>query len=107
MHKLVTVRQKKSIIIVISFLASYGYVYRETQLSNAVQISEKNDFSLLVSLSNKIFRLLVKFETVWLKVYCLKSEEKLPPYFLNIYCHLLKQSKRHSCFLLLQKKHKT
>ena len=41
MHKLVTVRQKKSIIIVISFLASYGYVYRETQLSNAVQISEK------------------------------------------------------------------
>lgn len=52
MHKLVTVRQKKSIIIVISFLASYGYVYRETQLSNAVQISEKNDFSLLVSLSN-------------------------------------------------------
>lgn len=52
MHKLVTVRQKKSIIIVISFLATYGYVYRETQLSNAVQISEKNDFSLLVSLSN-------------------------------------------------------
>lgn len=52
MHKLVTVRQKKSIIIVISYLASYGYVYRETQLSNAVQISEKNDFSLLVSLSN-------------------------------------------------------
>ena len=52
MHKLVTVRQKKSIIIVISFLASYSYVYRETQLSNAVQISEKNDFSLLVSLSN-------------------------------------------------------
>ena len=52
MHKLVTVRQKKSIIIVISFLASYGYVYREMQLSNAVQISEKNDFSLLVSLSN-------------------------------------------------------
>lgn len=52
MHKLVTVRQKKSIIIVISFLATYGYVYRETQLSNAVQISEKNDFSLLISLSN-------------------------------------------------------
>lgn len=52
MHKLVTVRQKKSIIIVISFLASYGYVYREMQLSNAVQISEKNDFSFLVSLSN-------------------------------------------------------
>lgn len=52
MHKLVTVRQKKSIIMVISFLATYGYVYRETQLSNAVQISEKNDFSLLVSLSN-------------------------------------------------------
>ena len=52
MHKLVTVRQKKSIIIVISFLASYGYVNREMQLSNAVQISEKNDFSLLVSLSN-------------------------------------------------------
>lgn len=52
MHKLVTVQQKKSIIIVISFLATYGYVYRETQLSNAVQISEKNDFSLLVSLSN-------------------------------------------------------
>ena len=73
MHKLVTVRQKKSIIIVISFLASYGYVYREMQLSNAVQISEKNDFSFLVSLSNKIFRLLVEFETVWLKVYCLKK----------------------------------
>lgn len=52
MHKLVTVRQKKSIIIVISFLASYGYVYREMQLSNAVQISEKNDFSFLVSLSS-------------------------------------------------------
>ena len=52
MHKLVTVRQKKSIIFVISFLASYGYVYREMQLSNAVQISEKNDFSFLVSLSS-------------------------------------------------------
>ena len=52
MHKLVTVRQKKSIILVISFLASYGYVYREMQLSNAVQISEKNDFSFLVSLSS-------------------------------------------------------
>lgn len=52
MHKLVTVRQKKSIIFVISFLASYGYVYREMQLSNAVQISEKNDFSFFVSLSN-------------------------------------------------------
>lgn len=52
MHKLATVRQKKSIIIVISFLASYGYVYREMQLSNAVQISEKNDFSFLVSLSS-------------------------------------------------------
>ena len=52
MHKLVTVRQKKSIITVISFLASYGYVYREMQLSNAVQISEKNDFSFLVSLSS-------------------------------------------------------
>ena len=52
MHKLVTVRQKKSIIIVISFLASYGYVYREMQLSNALQISDKNDFSFLVSLSS-------------------------------------------------------
>lgn len=52
MHKLVTVRQKKSIIIAISFLASYGYVYREMQLSNAVQISAKNDFSFLVSLSS-------------------------------------------------------
>ena len=74
MHKLVTVRQKKSIIIVISFLASYGYVYREMQLSNAVQISEKKRFQFLgFSFKHKIFRLLVEFETVWLKVYCLKK----------------------------------